>query len=75
MNSKKIVDKVSKFKEVDRIEILSFGKSLKDYFLDINVDNIKKILEIKSKIDNGIYNVDVRLIVRSILNVMKENRL
>ncbi|OOM16281.1 flagellar biosynthesis anti-sigma factor FlgM [Clostridium saccharobutylicum] len=73
-NSKKTVDKVSKPKEVDRIEISSLGKSLKDYSLDANVDNTKKISEIKSKIDNGTYNVDARLTARSILNAMKENK-
>lgn len=73
-NSKKTVDKVSKPKEVDRIEISSLGKSLKDYSLDTNVDNTKKIAEIKSKIDNGTYNVDARLTARSILNAMKENK-
>lgn len=73
-NSKKTVDKVSKPTEVDRIEISSLGKSLKDYSLDANVDNTKKISEIKSKIDNGTYNVDARLTARSILNAMKENR-
>ena len=73
-NSKKTVDKVSKPKEVDRIEISSLGKSIKDYSLDTNVDNTKKIADIKSKIDNGTYNVDARLTARSILNAMKENK-
>ncbi|AGX44934.1 flagellar biosynthesis anti-sigma factor FlgM [Clostridium saccharobutylicum] len=73
-NSKKTVDKVSKSKEVDRIEISSLGKSIKDYCLDTNVDNTKKIADIKSKIDNGTYNVDARLTARSILNAMKENK-
>lgn len=72
-NIKKSVDKVSKAKDVDRIEISEMGKSLKDYSSNNIIGNSKKIAEIKNKIDSGTYNVDARLTAQSLLNSMKES--
>lgn len=72
-NSNKPIEKVNKTKEVDRIEISELGKSLKDYSLSSDISNIKKVADIKSKVENGTYNVDARLTARSLLNAMKEN--
>lgn len=72
-NIKKTVDKVSKAKDVDRIEISEMGKSLKDYSSNNIIGNSKKIAEIKNKIDSGTYNVDARLTAQSLLNLMKES--
>jgi negative regulator of flagellin synthesis FlgM len=72
-NTNKSVDKVNKTKDVDRIEISELGKSLKNYSLDSNIGNAKKVADIKSKIDSGTYNVDARLTAKSLLNSMKEN--
>lgn len=72
-NIKKSVDKVSKAKDVDRIEISEMGKSLKDYSSNNILGNSKKIAEIKNKIDSGTYNVDARLTAQSLLNSMKES--
>lgn len=72
--SNKSVEKVKKAKDVDRIEISELGKSLIDYSLDKNIDNTKKIAEIKNKVDNGTYNVDARLTAKSLLNAMKESK-
>ena len=72
-NCNKPIDKVSKLKEVDRIEISELGKSLKDYSLNNEIGNTKKIAEIKNKVDSGTYNVDARLTAQSLLNAMKES--
>lgn len=72
-NSSKAVEKVNKSKETDRIEISELGKSLKDYSLNSDIGNMKKITEIKSRIESGTYNVDARLTAQSLLNAMKEN--
>ncbi len=74
-NSSKNVGKVTKAKEVDRIEISELGKSLKNYSLDSAnsaTTNTQKIAEIKNRIDSGTYNVDARLTAKSLLNAMKE---
>ena len=72
-NSNKPVDNVKKTKDVDRIEISELGKSLKDYSLNNEIGNTKKIAEIKNKVDSGTYNVDARLTAQSLLNAMKES--
>lgn len=72
-NSNKCVKNVTKAKTFDTIEISSLGKSLKDYSLDNNIDNAKKIAEIKNKVDSGTYSIDARITARSILNAMKES--
>lgn len=71
-NSSKTIDKVSKTKEVDRIEISELGKSLKDYSLTSDIGNAKKVADIKNKVDSGTYNVDARVTAKSLLNAMKE---
>ena len=73
-NSNKSVDKVNKSKDVvDRIEISELGKSLKDYSLSSDIGNVKKVADIKNKVDSGTYNVDARLTAKSLLNAMKES--
>ena len=72
-NCNKPIDKVSKLKEVDRIEISELGKSLKDYSLSSDIGNAKKVADIKNKVDSGTYNVDARLTAQSLLNAMKES--
>ncbi|WP_394884654.1 flagellar biosynthesis anti-sigma factor FlgM [Clostridium butyricum] len=71
-NSNKCVKNVTKAKTFDTIEISSLGKSLKDYSSDNNIDNAKKVAEIKSKVDSGAYSVDAKITARSILKAMKE---
>jgi negative regulator of flagellin synthesis FlgM len=71
-NSNKSVDKVTKAKNVDTIEISELGKSLKNYSLDSNTVNATKIADIKNKLDSGAYSVDARLTAKSLLNAMKE---
>lgn len=74
-NYNKPAEKVNKIKEdVDRIEISQLGKSLMDYSLDKNIDNTKKIEEIKSEIDNGTYTVDAKLTAQSILDAIKGSK-
>ncbi|MFR4998594.1 MAG: flagellar biosynthesis anti-sigma factor FlgM, partial [Clostridium paraputrificum] len=73
-------NRVSQTKKVnnvsDRIEISKLGKSLTNYTLEgVNVDNSKKIQELKNQINNGTYNVDAKLTARSILDTIKENGL
>lgn len=72
-NRSKSVDKISKSKDVDRIEISDIGKSLKAYSSNNIVGNAQKIADIKNKIDSGTYNVDARLTARSLLDAMKES--
>lgn len=71
-NCNKNIDKVAKTENVDRIEISELGKSLKDYHLDNNNISVKKIAEIKNRVDSGTYNIDARLTAESLLNAMKE---
>ncbi len=76
-NSNKNINKVEKANKVgtrDRIEISSLGKSIKDYSLEGNIDNTKKVAEIKEKIQNGTYKVDSKLTAKSILEAIKENK-
>ncbi|POO88080.1 flagellar biosynthesis anti-sigma factor FlgM [Clostridium sp. 3-3] len=70
-NLNKCVKNVTKAKTFDTIEISSLGKSLKDYSSDNNIDNAKKVAEIKNKVDSGTYSIDARLTARSILKAMK----
>lgn len=70
-NCNKSVDKVNKTKDVDRIEISELGKSLKGYSLSSDISNLKKVVDIKSKVESGTYNVDARLTAKSLLNAMK----
>ena len=70
-NSNKSVDKVNKAKDVDRIEISELGKSLKNYSLSNDISTIKKVMDVKSKVESGTYNVDARLTAKSLLNAMK----
>lgn len=70
-NSNKPVDKINKTKDVDRIEISDLGKSLKDYSLSSEISGLKKVVDIKSKVESGTYNVDARLTAKSLLNAMK----
>ena len=72
-NRSKSVDRISKSKDVDRIEISEVGKSLKNYSSDNIIGNAQKVAEIKNKIDSGTYNVDARLTAKSLLNAMKES--
>lgn len=71
-NYNKNVNKVTKPKSVDTIEISELGKSLKNYSLDSTNVNVKKIAEIKNKVESGTYSVDARLTAKSLLNSMKE---
>ncbi len=74
-NSNKCVKNVTKAKTFDTIEISSLGKSLKDYSSDNNIDNAKKVAEIKNKVDSGTYSIDAKITARSILKAMKERNL
>lgn len=70
-NSKRNIEKVSKTNNTDTIEISSLGKSLKDYSLTSDINNAKKVADIKNRVEAGTYNVDARLTAKSILNYMK----
>ena len=70
-NLNRSIQKVNKINNIDTIEISSLGKSLKDYSMISDINNAKKVAEIKSKVEAGTYNVDARLTARSILNHMK----
>ncbi|NME82803.1 flagellar biosynthesis anti-sigma factor FlgM [Clostridium sp. SM-530-WT-3G] len=70
-NSKRNIEKVNKINNTDTIEISDLGKSLKDYSMINDINNAKKVAEIKRKVEAGTYNVDARLTARSILNYMK----
>lgn len=70
-NSNKCVKNVTKAKTFDTIEISSLGKSLKDYSSENNIDNARKVAEIKSKVESGTYSIDARMTARSMLDAMK----
>lgn len=73
-NSSKIkqIDTVKQTQSTDRIEISSLGRSLQEYSLNGEIDNSKKIAELKNKVDSGTYNIDSRLTAKSLLYAMKE---
>ena len=73
-NSNRTIKTLNKTKGIDTIEISSLGKNLTDYYSDTNLDSAKKVAEIKSKVESGIYNIDARLTAGSIINVMKESK-
>ncbi len=66
------IDKVRNAKSTDRIEISSLGKSLQEYSLNGEIDNSKKVAELRAKVDSGTYNIDARLTAKSLLCAMKE---
>lgn len=67
----KNMNKIEKEKAYDRIEISEASKVLKDYSIDNNFDNKRKVLEVRNEISNGTYSYDARLIARGILEEMK----
>ena len=71
-NCNKTVDKVNKTKDVDRIEISELGKSLNEYSLNSDINNAKKVSDIKNKVESSTYNVDAKLTAKSLLNAIKE---
>ncbi|WP_143316404.1 flagellar biosynthesis anti-sigma factor FlgM [Clostridium sp. HBUAS56017] len=74
-NSNRIVEKEKTINRKDTIEISKIGKSLNNYaFDDVDVDNRKKVAELKSKIEKGTYNVDAKLTAQSIIDVIKGRR-
>lgn len=66
------IDKARNTKSTDRIEISSLGKSLQEYSLNGEIDNSKKVAELRAKVDSGTYNIDARLTAKSLLYAMKE---
>lgn len=70
-NSKRNIQKIDKTNNTDTIEISSLGKSLKDYSMTSDIDNARKVADIKSRVEAGTYNVDARLTARNMLNYMK----
>lgn len=67
----KNMNKIEKEKAYDRIEISEASKALKDYSIDNNYDNKRRVLEVRNEISNGTYSYDARLIARGILEEMK----
>lgn len=65
------MDKIEKDKVYDRIEISEASKALKDYSIDNNYNNKKRVMEVKNEISNGTYSYDARLIATGILEEMK----
>ncbi|MGL4773757.1 MAG: flagellar biosynthesis anti-sigma factor FlgM [Clostridium sp.] len=75
-NRANLVNKANEVKKKDSIEISSLGKSLTNYAVgDKLVDNTKKIEEIKSKIQNGTYNVDAKLTAQKMIDYIKGKNL
>lgn len=70
-NSKRNIEKVSRVNKADTIEISSLGKSIKEYSMTSDINNAKKVAEIKRRVESGTYNVEARLTAKSILNYMK----
>ena len=73
-SSNKLIDKVEKIESRDRIEISTVGKTLKNYSLNTDINNLNKIAELRNSIQSGTYNIDAKLSAQSILYAMKENK-
>jgi negative regulator of flagellin synthesis FlgM len=71
-NSNKLKTKTSEISQSDRIEISSLGKSLNEYSLNSEIDNSKKVADIKSKVESSTYSVDTKLTANSLLNTIRE---
>jgi len=71
-NSNKVTTKIAEIKQSDRIEISSIGKSLNEYSLNSDINNAKKVSDIKNKVESSTYNVDAKLTAKSLLNAIKE---
>ena len=65
------VNKAEKEKAYDRIEISEASKALKDYSIEDNYDNKKRVMEVKNEIANGTYSYDAKLIARGMLDAMR----
>lgn len=66
------VNKLEKIEVSDRIELSKEARVLSDYKLDESIyDNSKKISEIKSRIQNGTYNVNSNLISKALVDAMR----
>lgn len=55
----------------DRIELSDASKALRDYGIDRNFDNRKRVAEVKNQISNGTYSYDAKLIAKGILDSMR----
>lgn len=72
------VQEIKNVKTIDKkdsIEISSLGKSLTTYSNDINIDNSKRVEEIKKQLGNGTYKVDGKLTASKILEHMKGDKI
>ncbi|MDU5110482.1 MAG: flagellar biosynthesis anti-sigma factor FlgM [Clostridium sp.] len=67
------VNKVKTERTYDRIELSDASKALRDYGIDRNFDNKKRVAEVKNEISNGTYSYDARLIAKGILDSMRGN--
>ncbi len=65
------IDKAREVKSTDRIEISSLGKSLKDYSLNGEIDNAKKVAELRMQVQSGTYNINAKLTAESMIKSMK----
>ncbi|VYU42084.1 flagellar biosynthesis anti-sigma factor FlgM [Clostridium tertium] len=67
----KNVNKTKTEKIYDRIELSDASKALRDYAIDRNFDNNKRVAEVKNEISNGTYSYDAKLIAKGILDSMR----
>lgn len=73
-NNTSALEKTAKKSSTDTIEISNFAKSISNYATTLDLNNSKKINDIKSRIENSTYNIDARLTAKSILNSIKEKK-
>lgn len=66
-NTNKIKTKIT----YDRIELSDASKSLRDYGIDRNFDNRKRVAEVKNQISSGTYSYDAKLIAKGIIDSMR----
>ena len=64
-------NKIKTERTYDRIELSDASKALRDYGIDRNFDNRKRVVEVKNEISNGTYSYDARLIAKGILYSMR----
>lgn len=72
--SNKIIGKAVKVQGKDTIEISTVGKALKNYSLNEDINNLRKISELRNSIQSGTYNIEAKVTAQSLLNAMKENK-
>lgn len=74
-NNLKVDQKQESINPKDIIQISNEGKTLNNYSSEKISDNSFKVQEIKDKVNNGVYEVDSRVVARRMLDNIRESNI